>query len=85
MRSEWKISSNSKDEIRICQTYFGNNQDRMSYAENVSRNLPIGSGVVEAGCKVLVKERICCSGMRWSMDGCHDILQLRSLAITDGR
>ena len=85
MRSEWKISANSKDEIKVCQTYFENNKDRMPYADNVSRNLPIGSGVVEAGCKVLVKERLCCSGMRWSVDGCHDILQLRSLAITDGR
>jgi hypothetical protein len=85
MRSEWKIGSNSKDEIRVCQTYFENNQERMNYAENMIRNLPIGSGVVEAGCKVLVKERLCCSGMRWSHDGCHDVLQLRSLAITDGR
>jgi hypothetical protein len=85
MRSEWKLSSNSKDEIKSCQTYFENNKERMPYSENISKKFPIGSGVVEAGCKVLVKERLCGSGMRWSLDGCHDILQLRSLAITDGR
>ena len=85
MRSEWKLSSNSKDEIKSCQTYFENNKERMPYSETLSKKFPIGSGVVEAGCKVLVKERLCGSGMRWSLDGCHDILQLRSLAITDGR
>ncbi len=84
-RSEGKMSSNAKDEIRVCQNYFENNKNRMGYAENVTKNVPIGSGVVEAGCKVLVKERLCCSGMRWNLDGCHDVLQLRSLALTEGR
>jgi hypothetical protein len=85
MRTETKLSSNHKDEIRVCQNYFENNKERMNYAHNVEKKLPIGSGVVEAGCKVLVKERLCCSGMRWSLEGCRDILQLRSLVLTDGR
>jgi hypothetical protein len=84
-RCEGKMSSNAKDEIRVCQNYFENNKNRMGYAENVTKNLPIGSGVVEAGCKVLVKERLCCSGMRWNLDGCHDVLQLRGLVLTEGR
>jgi hypothetical protein len=85
MRTTWSLSTNSKDEIRICQNYFENNKHRMIYAENTAKHFPIGSGVVEAGCKVLVKERLCCSGMRWTTDGCGDILRLRSMALTDGR
>jgi hypothetical protein len=85
MRYSWDLSTNHKDEIRACQTYFENNKERMIYGENTANKYPIGSGVVEAGCKVLVKERLCCSGMRWTSDGCRDVLQLRSLALTDGR
>lgn len=79
------LSTNRKDEIRVCENYFLNNKDRMIYAENITNNIPIGSGVVEAGCKVLVKERLCCSGMRWGLDGCKNILELRSLALTGHR
>lgn len=85
MRTSWSLSTNHKDDIRVCQNYFENNKHRMNYAENTARNLPIGSGVVEAGCKVLVKERLCCSGMRWTLDGCGNVLRLRSMALTDGR
>jgi hypothetical protein len=85
MQVDLKISSSGKEVIRVAQTYFENNKERMNYAYNVLHHLPIGSGIVEAGCKVLVKERLCCSGMRWSSSGCRDILQLRALALTDGR
>lgn len=40
-------------------TYFTNNKTRMSYARNVENNIPIGSGVTEAACKTLVKQRLC--------------------------
>ena len=45
--------------------YFRNNRARMRYAEHLSHNLPIGSGVIEAACKTLVTQRMKCSGMRW--------------------
>ena len=38
-------------------TYFRNNRHRMQYADYLDRNLPIGSGVVEAACKTLVTQR----------------------------
>lgn len=85
MLESWDLSLNRKDEIKVCRTYFTNNKNRMSYAEHVKNKLPIGSGVVEAGCKILVKERLCGSGMKWNKDGCSRILLLRSLALTDGR
>ncbi|USE38764.1 hypothetical protein [Endozoicomonas sp. SCSIO W0465] len=51
----------------------------MNYAEHLSRNLPIGSGVIEASCKTLVTQRMKCSGMRWRCPGGQGILTLRSL------
>ena len=59
--------------------YFRNNRQRMKYAEHLSRNLPIGSGVIEAACKTLVTQRMKCSGMRWRHPGGQGILTLRSL------
>lgn len=59
--------------------YFRSNRQRMKYAEHLSRNLPIGSGVIEAACKTLVTQRMKCSGMRWRHPGGQGILTLRSL------
>lgn len=66
-------------------TYFTNNKDKMTYAENLEKGLPIGSGVVEAGCKTLVKQRFSKSGCRWTRDTMDRILLARSLVLTNGR
>ena len=57
----------------------------MDYPGYLSENLPIGSGVAEAACKTLVKQRLCASGMRRRTKGARIILSLRSLASTHGR
>src|SRR5512142_687891 len=42
-------------------TYFANQSGagRMDYASRVAADEPIGSGVTEAACKVIVKQRLC--------------------------
>jgi hypothetical protein len=62
------------------RTYFVNNAKRMRYAEFRRRDLPIGSGPVEAACKTLIKTRLCRSGMRWSHEGGQAVLALRTYA-----
>ena len=57
----------------------------MNYPEYVELNLPIGSGVTEAACKTLIKQRLCCSGMKWKERGSSIVLSLRSLVLTPGR
>lgn len=49
--------------------YIGNNLERMDYAGNRTLGVPIGSGVIEAACKHVVKQRVGCSGMRWKRKG----------------
>ena len=51
----------------------------MDYATHITENLPIGSGVTEAACKTLVKQRLCGSGMRWKKRGASIVLSLRAL------
>ena len=57
----------------------------MDYATQVNKQLPIGSGVTEAACKTLVKQRLCGSGMRWKDKGAKVILSLRALVQSKGR
>jgi hypothetical protein len=57
----------------------------MHYAEALADHLPIGSGVTEAACKVLVKARLCSSGMKWKRTGAEIVLSLRALTHTKGR
>ena len=71
--------------IRAKLRYYENHKDKMSYARQVSENLPIGSGVTEAACKVLIKQRMCQSGSRWKDKGASAVLTLRALKITKGR
>ena len=68
-------------------TYFTNNieKSRMNYAESVALNHPIGSGVTEAACKTIVKQRLGQSGMQWKDKGAGVILSLRALAHSTGR
>lgn len=60
------------------RTFFQRNKHRMTYADFRRRGFPIGSGVVEAACKSIVKSRLCRSGMRWTRDGGQHILHLRT-------
>ena len=57
--------------------YFENNRDKMRYWEYQAQNLFIGSGVVEAGCKSVVGQRLKQSGMFWGLQGAHNILDIR--------
>jgi hypothetical protein len=68
-------------------TYFANQSGagRMDYSIRVSANEPIGSGVTEAACKVIVKQRLCGSGMKWTEEGASVVLSLRALSYTPER
>ncbi len=49
----------------------------MRYADFRKEGLFVGSGVVEAGCKIIVGQRLKQSGMRWTVAGANDIIALR--------
>ena len=73
------------EEIRQTITYYSNHKSKMSYSLHVADNLPIGSGVTEAACKRLIKQRMCQSGSRWKNQGASCVLALRSLKLTKSR
>jgi len=74
-----------RDKIKAALTYFKNQQPLMKYAEHLSQFLPMGAGVTEAACKTIVKQRLCCSGMKWKEAGAAVVLSLRTLSHSCGR
>ena len=57
--------------------YFERNQARMRYQTFRQAGYFIGSGVVEAGCKTVVGQRLKLSGMLWSCQGASHLLVVR--------
>jgi hypothetical protein len=66
-----------KDEVERELGYFLNNAPRMRYRWFRSRGLLVGSGVVEAGCKSVIGQRLKQSGMHWTLSGADSIIALR--------
>jgi hypothetical protein len=82
---EKRLSQQKKNEISTAITYFRNHLEQMNYPTYLSKKIPIGSGVIEAACKVIIKQRMCSSGMRWNNDGAKHVLVLRCFSETDGK
>jgi len=57
--------------------YFERNRSKMLYRTFRTAGYFIGSGVVEAGCKVVVGQRLKQSGMLWSRKGADHMLAIR--------
>jgi hypothetical protein len=57
----------------------------MDYPTALAHHWPIGSGVTEAACKTVVKQRLGRSGMRWTAQGAAVVLTLRALVLTPDR
>ena len=63
--------------IRTESEYFDSNRDRMRYPEFRNKNLFVGTGVIEAGCKTVIGSRLKQSGMFWTVRGANAIIALR--------
>jgi len=64
-------------EVRKAMDYFQTNKERMRYAQFRSQGLFVGWGVVEAGCKTIIGQRLKQSGIRWTVNHANAIIALR--------
>lgn len=71
--------------IQTAITYFTNQRKRMKYHKHVKDNYPIGSGIIEAACKTITKQRLSNSGMRWKIETVDNVLACRTLTHTNFR
>ena len=74
-----KLSSCQKDNALFEKeiNYFKKNKARMRYNDFRKQGLFVGSGVLEAGCKTLIGQRLKQSGMHWTVKGANNIIALR--------
>ena len=64
-------------EARECIHYIWNNRRRMRYPRFDQQGLCTSTGVVEAGCKVVIGTRLKRAGMHWTVTGANAIIALR--------
>jgi hypothetical protein len=75
-----KMRPSTEYERELCEreiNYFGKNKKRMRYGDFRRRGLFVGSGVLEAGCRTVIGQRLKQSGMHWSVKGANSIIALR--------
>lgn len=80
IRAIKRLRPQSEYDKEVCTRevgYFEKNKERMRYAEFRRRGLFVGSGVLEAGCRTVVGQRLKQSGMHWTVRGANSIIALR--------
>lgn len=70
-----KPAKDARQQIR----YFRKNRERMRYKAFKDEGYFLGSGVIEAGCKTIIGQRLKQSGMEWSVRGANAIIALRCM------
>jgi hypothetical protein len=73
---------NAMTDARKEIAYLAKNQNRMKYDAYRAQDLFIGSGVIEAGCKHLIGQRLKQSGMHWTTRGANPIIALRCATLS---
>ena len=77
LRSQETSYTELADKFQTEADYFERNAARMQYPEFRRRQLFIGSGVIEAGCKTVIGSRLKQSGMFWTSRGANAVIALR--------
>jgi hypothetical protein len=67
----------SSAEATKCAMYIFHNRARMRYPKFHAQGLCTSTGVLEAGCKVVVGTRLKRAGMHWTVNGANAIIALR--------
>lgn len=75
-----EVGTQADCDRELCEkaiAYFEKNKERMRYADYRKRGLFVGSGVMEAGCRTIVGQRLKQSGMHWTVSGANHVIALR--------
>jgi hypothetical protein len=75
-----RLKPRRKEQKEICEreiSYFEKNKERMRYDRFRQQGMFVGSGVVEAGCRTVIGQRLKQSGMFWTVKGANSIIALR--------
>ena len=79
----WSSTEQGKEVLEREMGYFEKNKNRMRYNEFRRQGLFVGSGVVEAGCRTVIGQRLKQSGMHWTVKGANSIIALRCCILSN--
>jgi hypothetical protein len=71
-----------KSDLEIIEgiiSYMAPRIDQMNYDIAAKEGRPIGSGFIESACRFIIKQRLCLSGARFSLEDAERIMQLRCI------
>jgi len=77
-----KLSATARKPLDICARYLQNHAPYLAYYRYLKAGYPIATGVIEGGCRYLVKDRLALTGARWSLDGAEAVLKLRAVKVS---
>jgi len=77
------LNEEGKELLEKEALYFEKNKERMRYSDFRRQGLFIGSGVVEAGCRTVIGQRLKQSGMHWTVRGANNIIALRCCILSN--
>ena len=66
-----------------CSDYLLAKAAYLDYPTALSKGWPIATGVIEASCRYVVKDRTDITGARWGLEGAEAVLKLRALRAND--
>jgi hypothetical protein len=61
-----------------CVTYLLNKARYLRYHHALAAGWPIATGIIEAACRYLIKDRLDITGARWGLPGAEAVLKLRA-------
>jgi hypothetical protein len=80
---QWRPSNEAKRKVRKdTYLYFTTNAQRMRYQTFLEKGYHIGSGVIEAGCKHIIGQRLDQAGMHWRPESAEAIATLRAAQLS---
>jgi hypothetical protein len=72
-----------REALRKLLGYLSDNRDRMWYRQRLAAGRPIGSGLIEGGCKTIIGARLKINGARWVPRRAERMGALRCLQYSD--
>ncbi len=77
-----KLPAKARKPLDVCARYLHNHAPYLAYHRYLKAGYPIATGVIEGGCRYLVKDRLALTGARWSLDGAEAVLKLRAVKVS---
>jgi hypothetical protein len=77
-----KLSTTDREPLDMCARYLQNHAPYLAYQQYLKAGYPIATGIIEGGCRYLVKDRMELTGARWSLAGAEALLKLRTVKVS---